>query len=148
MTLLLVLSDLPLFSPFSSFYSSAVSFSFHLFGCNCPQVVHPHRCARALGEKSCSIHSGMLHPKICFPSLSLSFLPVFSHHPPGFYSICKGQNEPQDTQCTVMRCRQQDDVRSRNPKSNITLQIRRKIPKKQEKQHTKVPAIGSLWLYE
>lgn len=65
-----------------------------------------------------------------------------------FLFHCKGQNEPQDAQCTAMPCRQQDDVRSRNPNSNITPEIRRKIPKKQERQHTKVPAIGSLWLYE
>lgn len=64
-----------------------------------------------------------------------------------FYSVQKGHNEPQGVQHTAMHCRQQHDVKSRNPNSNVTLQIRRKIPKKQERQHTKVPAIGSLQLY-
>lgn len=65
----------------------------------------------------------------------------------GFCSVQKGQNEPQGVQCTAIHCRQQHDVKPRNPNSNVTVQIRRKIPKKQERQHTKVPAIGSLQLY-
>lgn len=142
-TLVLVLFHLPLFSPFYFSYSSAVSFSFHLFGCNCPQL---RLCipmdVQVLWEKRAFPFTvGCYILKSVFSLLVLS---VFSYHPPDFYSICKGQNKPQDAQCTAMHCRQQDDVRPRNPNSNITLQIRRKIPKKQERQHTKVPAIGSL----